>query len=74
MMIFGFLSQNLKTQAVAVAFSIAWPGSEVEPLAEDDGQARDRLAAFRGSCTGALRRGRMRCSSWRMRCCARTGR
>src|SRR6266566_7173039 len=47
-MIFGFLSQNLKTQAVAVAFSIAWPGSEVEPRAEDDGQARDRLAAFRG--------------------------
>jgi hypothetical protein len=47
-MIFGFLSQNLKTQAVAVAFSIAWPGSDVEPRAEDDGQARDRLAAFRG--------------------------
>ncbi len=45
-MIFGFLSQNLKTKAVAVAFSIAWPGSGVEPLAED-GQARDRLAAFR---------------------------
>src|SRR5216684_3747095 len=45
-MIFGFLSQNLKTQAVAVAFSIAWAGGEVEPLAEDDGQARDRLAAF----------------------------
>ena len=35
-------------EAVAVAFSIAWPGSEVEPLGEDDGQARDRLAAFRG--------------------------
>src|SRR6267378_4715376 len=48
-MIFGFLSQNLKTQAVAVAFSIAWPGSDVEPRAEDDGQARDRLAAFRGA-------------------------
>src|SRR5579862_9628166 len=47
-MIFGFLSQNLKTQAVAVAFSIAWPGSEVEPRAEDDVQARDRLAGFRG--------------------------
>ena len=46
-MIFRFLSQNLKTRAVAVAFSIAWPGSEVELLAEDDGQARDRLAAFR---------------------------
>jgi hypothetical protein len=46
-MIFGFLSQNLKTEAVAVAFSIAWPGSEVEPRAQDDSQARDRLAAFR---------------------------
>jgi DDE superfamily endonuclease len=46
-MIFGFLSQNLKTQAVAVAFSIAWPGSEVEPVAGEDGQARVRLAAFR---------------------------
>src|ERR1035438_1708526 len=38
---------ELKTQAVAVAFSIAWLGSEVEPLTEDAG-ARDRLAAFRG--------------------------
>jgi hypothetical protein len=47
-MIFGFLSQNLKTQAVAVAFSIAWLGSEVESRAEDDVQARDRLAVFRG--------------------------
>ena len=46
-MIFGFLPENLKTQAVAVAFSIAWLGSEVEPLTEDAG-ARDRLAAFRG--------------------------
>jgi DDE superfamily endonuclease len=32
---------------VAVAFSIAWPGSEVEPVADEDGQARVRLAAFR---------------------------
>jgi hypothetical protein len=47
-MIFGFLSQNLKTQAVAVAFSIVWSGSEVELPAEDDGQARERLARFRG--------------------------
>jgi hypothetical protein len=47
-MIFGFLPQNLKTQAVAVAFSIAWPGSEVEPGAEDGARARDRLAGFRG--------------------------
>src|SRR6266705_946662 len=46
-MIFGFLRQNLKTRAVAVAFSIAWSGSEVEPQRED-ARARDRLAAFRG--------------------------
>jgi len=46
-MIFGFLPQNLKTQAVAVAFSIAWPGSEVEPGAEDGARLRDRLAGFR---------------------------
>jgi hypothetical protein len=26
MMIFGFLPQNVKTKAAAVAFSIAWPG------------------------------------------------
>ena len=48
-MIFGFLPQDLKTQAVAVAFSIAWPGCEVERRADDDDAgARDRLAAFRG--------------------------
>src|ERR1035441_909918 len=47
-MIFGFLPQNLKIQAVAGAFSMAWPGSEVEPRAEDDVPARDRVAAFRG--------------------------
>jgi hypothetical protein len=33
---------------VAVAFSIAWRGSEVEPGAGDGGRARDRLAGFRG--------------------------
>jgi DDE superfamily endonuclease len=44
MMIFGFLRQNLKTKAVAVAFSIAWLRGEVEP--RPDG-ARDRLAGFR---------------------------
>ena len=33
MMIFGFLPQNLKTEAVAVALSIAWPGSCVEARA-----------------------------------------
>jgi hypothetical protein len=48
MMIFGFLPQNLKAQAVAVAFSIAWLEAEVEPEAEGDQvQARDRLASFR---------------------------
>ncbi len=45
-MIFGFLPQNVKTKAVAVAFSIAWLGSEVER--PGDAQARGRLAAFRG--------------------------
>ena len=45
-MIFGFLRQNLKTQAVAVAFSMAWQAGGVEP--PDGGQARDLLAGFRG--------------------------
>jgi hypothetical protein len=45
-MIFGFLRENLKTQAVAVAFSMAWQAGGVEPA--DDVKARDRLAAFRG--------------------------
>src|ERR1039458_3393236 len=46
-MIFGFLPQNLKTQAVAVAFIMAWLGAGVEPEAEDGRvRARDRLAAF----------------------------
>ena len=48
-MIFGFLPQNLKTEAVAVAFSMAWSEAGVEPHGEDDQvRARDRLAAFRG--------------------------
>jgi hypothetical protein len=46
MMIFGFLPQNVKTQAVAVAFSIAWLEAGVEPPPED-ARARDRLAGFR---------------------------
>src|SRR6266568_5968770 len=46
MMIFGFLPQNVRTQAVAVAFSIAWRTDDVEPQPED-ARARDRLAAFR---------------------------
>jgi hypothetical protein len=48
MMIFGFLPENLKKQAVAVAFSMAWLGSEAEPDARGDrAWARDRLADFR---------------------------
>jgi hypothetical protein len=47
-MIFGFLPQNLKTGAVAVAFSIAWRESEVDLGAGDAARARGRLAAFRG--------------------------
>jgi hypothetical protein len=46
MMIFGFLPQNLKTKAAAVAFSIAWLTDDVDPRLEED-QARARLAAFR---------------------------
>jgi DDE superfamily endonuclease len=46
MMIFGFLPENLKAQAVAVAFSIAWLAGEVEPRPEV-ARARDRLVAFR---------------------------
>src|SRR5258707_8209314 len=53
MMIFGFLPQNLKTEAVAVAFSIAWPGGTVEPVPGDD-QAGDRLAAFRRGLYGCF--------------------
>src|SRR5215831_10716680 len=45
MMIFGFLRQNLKTEAVAVAFSIAWPEGAVEP-GPGEAQARLRLVAF----------------------------
>jgi hypothetical protein len=46
MMIFGFLPQNLKTKAVAVAFSIAWLEAGVEPQPED-AQVRGCLAVFR---------------------------
>ena len=53
MMIFGFLRQNLKTQAVAVAFSMAWQRAGVEcrdlgASGQDAAVARARLAAFRG--------------------------
>jgi hypothetical protein len=43
--IFGFLPENLKTVAVAVAFSIAWREPEVEGGVQ--GHARGVLAAFR---------------------------
>jgi hypothetical protein len=43
-MIFGFLPQNVKTKAVAVAFSIAWLAAGVEAGPED---ARGLLAGFR---------------------------
>ena len=45
-MIFGFLPQNLKTQAVAVAFSMAWREAGAGSEGEAD-QARERLADFR---------------------------
>src|SRR5487761_1500489 len=55
--IFGFLPQNLKMMAVAVAFSIAWLEGAVE-----DGQDHERacglLAGFRGElyrCLGKRR-------------------
>ena len=35
MTIFGFRRQNLKTKAVAVAFSIAWLAGGVEPQTKD---------------------------------------
>jgi DDE superfamily endonuclease len=43
-MIFGFRPKSSKNKAVAVAFSIAWAESEVEPPGK---VARERLAAFR---------------------------
>jgi hypothetical protein len=45
--IFGFLPQNLKMMAVAVAFSMAWLEAGVEGRAGED-RARGLLAAFRG--------------------------
>jgi hypothetical protein len=53
MMIFGFLPQNVKTQAVAVAFSIAWAEGAVEPRPGED-QARDELAGFRRQLYGCF--------------------
>jgi hypothetical protein len=45
--IFGFLPQNLKTEAVAVAFSMAWGEAEAGS-GGGAGQARGALAGFRG--------------------------
>jgi DDE superfamily endonuclease len=59
-MIFGFLAENLKTQAVAVAFSIAWERAGVEgggagaPGGDVAGAAPARLAAFRREFYGCL--------------------
>jgi hypothetical protein len=52
-MIFGFFPQNLKTKAVAVAFSMAWKeaggeGGGPDGCGRDAVAARDRLAGFRG--------------------------
>jgi hypothetical protein len=60
-MIFGFFPQNLKTQAVAVAFSMAWQQAEVEYGDRDTcgggaAGALGQLAGFRGElyrCFGA---------------------
>jgi len=46
-MIFGFLPQIPEIKAVAVAFSMAWLGAEVE-IGGGQEQALGRLAAFRG--------------------------
>ena len=50
MMIFGFLPENLKTQAVAVAFSMAWQGAEVEP--GGDGFSAGAAGGFRWELYG----------------------
>src|SRR5438874_9889476 len=46
MMIFGFLPENLRTQAVTVAFSMAWLEAGAGGGGEAD-QAREVLAGFR---------------------------
>jgi hypothetical protein len=52
MMIFGFLPQNLKTQAVAVAFSMAWRAGGVEP--GGGVLALGQLVAFRRELHGCF--------------------
>jgi hypothetical protein len=51
-MIFGFLPQNVKMQAVAVAFSIAWLKAGVEPQPEDRASATASGAAGLAPETG----------------------
>jgi hypothetical protein len=60
-MIFGFLAENLKTRAVAVAFRITWQRAEVEDRDRDSSGggavgALGRLAAFRGELYQCLTR------------------
>src|SRR5262249_3032635 len=75
MMIFGFLRQNLMTEAVAVAFSIAWPEGAVEP-GPGEAQARLRLVAFRRGVFWGLTppRGGLSWASWLVGCCVLAGR
>src|SRR5258708_9345743 len=54
-MIFGFLRQNLKTQVVAVAFSMAWTGSGVEPGRVEGGtRGWEWLGSFRRELDGCF--------------------
>jgi hypothetical protein len=58
-MIFGFLRKNLKTEAVAVAFSMAWrragvEGRDLGASGRDAAVARGQLAAFRGELYGCF--------------------
>jgi hypothetical protein len=71
--IFGFLPQILETKAVAVAFSMAWPGAGVESPAGGD-QALGLLAVFRGEWYRCLTARADALLSWSVRCCARMGR
>src|SRR5258705_1469777 len=54
-MIFGFLTQNLKTQAVAVASSMPWTGAGVEQgLYDGRSRACERLASCRRELHGCF--------------------
>ena len=54
--IFGFLRKNLKTEAVAVAFSMAWPEAEGADSGADGDAARRLLAGFRAELHRCLTR------------------